>query len=70
MAGTNPDMTVQNGDLRRLVLISAFKQSHANLPGMMKIDTAPAALIKSDPDDPRLTERFAETDQAGGENDD
>ena len=32
---------------------------------MMKIDKAPAPLIVPDPDDPRLTERVAGTDQTG-----
>jgi FdhD protein len=34
--------------------------------GMMKIEKSPVPLILPDPDDPRLTERVAGTDQTGG----
>src|SRR5689334_8416805 len=45
--------------------ISAGTHCHANLTHMMKIDKAPAPLIVPNPDDPRLTERVAGTDQTG-----
>src|SRR3954454_2090142 len=45
--------------------ISADSHCHANLPDMMKIEKAPAPLIVPNPEDPRLTERVAGTDQTG-----
>src|SRR2546422_2725196 len=52
-------------DLLAPVLISAQRQSHATLYPMMKMEKAPAPLIVPNPDDPRLTERVAGTDQTG-----
>src|SRR5258706_9163370 len=47
------------------MLISANRQCHASLRKMMKIDKAPIPLILPNPQDPRLTERVAGTDQTG-----
>src|SRR5260370_6548265 len=45
--------------------ISATRQCHSSLRMMMKIDKAPIPLILPNPQDPRLTERVAGTDQTG-----
>src|SRR6185295_10299396 len=52
------------GILKRC-FISAGRHCHASLPDMMKIDKIPAPLIVPNPEDPRLTERVAGTDQTG-----
>src|SRR4030095_13277668 len=49
----------------RRCFISANRRCHATLRKMMKIDKAPIPLILPNPQDPRLTERVAGTDQTG-----